>query len=74
MKKQSLVIGKWKVDIKGNMDHDGRYSISADRLGEDDWILHLFEKGWIVWNDFIPAYYQACRNAGVESVTMKMYY
>jgi hypothetical protein len=77
-KKQPLKIGEWQCDIDGNVwrtaQNNNQYYISVDRLVEDNWILHLSEKAWIVWNDFIPCYFQACRNAGVQSVEMKTYY
>lgn len=69
--------GDWRVDAHGNMTfQNGRYNISAPRLNKkgNDWMLHLFEKRWIVWDDFVPAYFQACRNAGIKEITMKIFY
>jgi len=68
--------GDWEVDEKGNMEFKNYYFISAGRLNQkgNDWMLHLFEKRWIVWDDFVPAYFQACRNAGIKEVQMKMFY
>ena len=72
---ESKTFGDWKVDRKGNLSYDNdRYFIANDRLNNDNWIIHLSEKGWINWNDFIPAYFQACKNAKIQKVGMKMFY
>jgi hypothetical protein len=67
--------GKWEVSKNGDLDfNNGRYFISADRLNNDNWIAHLFEKAWIDWNEFIPAYFQACKNAGIQKLQIKIHY
>lgn len=59
----------WQLSPKGDMCfHNGRYDIEAERLKEDDWIIHLMEKAWFDANTFIPAYFEACRRAGVKKV------
>jgi len=70
--KQQTVFGKWVVSPNGDLDYDNRYFIDHSRLSED-WISHLSEKGWIVFNDFIPAYLQALRNANQKTITIKVY-
>ena len=73
--KHANTFGKWKVSKTGNMEYDkGRYSIEKNRLSEDDWIAHLFSKGWIDWNEFIPAYFQALKNADVQFITSRVFY
>lgn len=67
--------GKWSVDKIGNMEYDkGRYFIGKERLREDDWISHLFEKGWIDWNEFVPAFFTACKINKIEHVTLRVFY
>lgn len=67
--------GKWKVSKKGDMNYqNGRYYISKEQLNQDNWIAHLFGKIWIDWNEFIPAYFQACKNAGIKSLNIKIFY
>jgi hypothetical protein len=67
--------GKWTVDKKGNMEYDkGRYYIEHERLHEDDWVCHLFEKGWIDWNEFIPAFFTACKLNKIEFVRLRVFY
>lgn len=67
--------GKWRVDESGNMDYDnGHYSIEQESLSEDDWICHLFQKGWIDWNEFIPAYFTACKINKIEHIKARVFY
>jgi len=68
------MFGKWEVKHNGEMIFDNWYIIEADRINEKDWILHLSTKGWIDWNDFIPAYLQALENAKISEVTILTYY
>lgn len=72
--KRAVSFGKWAVSINGDMEYDSYYSITAFRLKEDNWIAHLFEKNWIDFNEFIPAYFQACKNAGIQYVKIMIYY
>lgn len=72
--KQKVQIGKWNVKKNGDMCYDGWYLIHANRLTKEDWITHLFEKRWIDFNEFIPAYFQALKNAGKEFVTIRIFY
>ncbi len=65
--KQESLFGKWHVSKSGDMTYDnGRYSIYDYQLEEDNWIAHMSEKNWIDWNEFIPAYFQALKNAGIQ--------
>ena len=74
-KKKPVKYGLWSVDIHGNMDYeDGRYFIEYDRLKEDDWIIHIWGRECANWNDFIPAYFQACYNAGIQKITQLVKY
>lgn len=67
--------GDWKVDDDGNMEfRNGKYYIEKERLREDDWVCHLFEKGWINWNEFIPAYFTACKINKIEHVKLRVFY
>lgn len=73
--KQESQFGKWHVSKSGDMTYDnGRYSIYDNQLKEDDWISHMFEKGWIDWNEFIPAYFQALKNAGIQFKRERVFY
>jgi hypothetical protein len=67
--------GKWSVDKAGNMEYDkGKYYISRRRLQQDNWIIHLFQKRWIDWNEFMPAYLTACKINKIDSITIKIFY
>ncbi len=67
--------GGWLVYPDGTLEHkQNGYLIGANRLRNDDWILHLLEKSWVDMNDFIPAYFQAMRNAGIQHATIRFYY
>lgn len=70
--KNQTVFGKWVVCKNGDMDYNNRYFIDHARL-EENWIQHLSEKGWIDFNDFIPAYLQALQNANKKTITIKLY-
>ena len=72
--KQELQIGKWHVKENGDLEYDGYYHISGKRLIENDFIAHLFEKRWIDFNDFIPAYFQALKNIGEQYVNVRVFY
>jgi hypothetical protein len=70
-----MEFGKWKVLKNGDMDFDnGRYFIDGNRLGHEDWILHLMEKDWVNMNDFIPAYFQALQNIGIKYLKIQSFY
>lgn len=72
---KTSTFGKWTVEPDGEMTFNGgEYWIEKERLSDNDWILHLSEKGWINWNDFVPAYLQALENAEIQKVTMLAYY
>jgi hypothetical protein len=67
--------GKWTVNETGDMSYDNdRYCVYDYQLNDDDWMLHLFEKAWIDWNEFIPAYFQALENAGIQHQTIRIFY
>lgn len=73
-KKGEERVGEWHVSENGDMTYgDDEYVIEADRLHENDWILQMFTKGWVDWNEFIPAYYQALLNADIQYKTEKVY-
>ena len=73
--KKQCTYGKWHVSIDGLMTYDkGRYEIDNESLEDDDWILHMSSKGWIDWNDFIPAYIQAHINAGIGIKEERFFY
>lgn len=59
---------EWWLSEAGDM-YGGYYSfINADRLDEQDWLLHLMGKKWFDANTFLPAYMEACRRAGLREV------
>ena len=59
---------EWWLSEAGDM-YGGYYSfINAERLNEQDWLLHLMGKKWFDANTFLPAYMEACRRAGLREV------
>lgn len=65
----------WFLSPKGDMcNRCSGYYIEADKLRKDDWILHCMERRWFDANTFIPAYWEACRRAGIKKVTMRIEY
>lgn len=74
-KKRPIKFGDWDVDIHGNMDfQNGRYYLESDRLRENDWFIHIWGRDYAIWNDFVPAYFQACYNAGIKSINQLVHY
>jgi hypothetical protein len=68
-------ISDWMVDKDGNLvNKEKAYEIPRDRLTEDDWIIHMMEKGWVNMNSFMPAYLEALKRAGHRSVRIKTEY
>ena len=61
--------------MDGSLIFHNYYLIYAERLAEPFWILHLLSsKKWFDANTFIPAYFEACRRAGIKKVTILTYY
>ena len=65
---ESKVFGKWVVDIDGGMDYNERYYLEPNQVIESDTIIHLSEKSWIDWNEFIPALLQSSFNQGKKEI------
>lgn len=73
--KQESLFGKWYVSKVGDMFYnEDKYIIYSEQLTDEDWIAHMFEKGWIDWNDFMPAYFQALKNANIEFTRVRVFY
>ena len=70
---------RWKMDWEITEDGDlreihGDYTIAHDRLTENDWILHLDGRRGVDLNTFIPAYFEACRRAGIRELKIITHY
>ncbi len=61
----------WYIDDNGNLWHITDYGIEVQLLDNEDWVLHLMQHSWFDANTFIPAYFEACTRAGIQSVVMK---
>lgn len=65
----------WNISPDGDLLHNKtKYQISAQQLGEKDWILHMMGKRWVNLNTLIPAYLEACRRAGVDELQIITHY
>lgn len=64
----------WAISEDGDLLGLGYYLISSYRLNEGNWLLHLMGKVWFDANTFIPAYFEACRRAGLKSVKVTIDY
>lgn len=52
----------------GSMIFQNFYRIDSELLEESNWILHLMlTKNWFDANTFIPAYFEACKGAGIKN-------
>lgn len=73
--KKAARFGQWTVSKDGDMGHNSGYSIFAEQLTSNNrWIAHMSEKRWIDWNEFIPAYFQALKNAGIQYTNELVHY
>lgn len=65
----------WIIGMDGHLvSTRSGYDIVADELGKGHWFVHLMEKRWFDANTFLPAYFEACRRAGIKSVTIQTGY
>lgn len=65
--------GEWLVFENGNMVHDTEgYEIDHDRLNESDWWTFFFTEPNFNWNEFIPAYFFACKQANVQTLNLNL--
>lgn len=65
----------WEISENGDLTHKKRgYLIEAWQLKENDWLLHMMEKGWVNLNTFVPAYLEACRRAGINKISIMTHY
>lgn len=64
----------WWLSPTGDMVHVCGYSIYDYQLAEDDWLLHLMEKGWFDANTFLLAYFEACHRANIKMIKIKTQY
>ncbi len=65
----------WIITPEGDLLHPSNdYIIEADRLEEDDWVLHLMTKGWMDFNTFLPVYFKALKNRGIKKLLIKTTY
>jgi hypothetical protein len=72
--KQEGQFGDWHVDKEGNMTYKNeRYFLDGDDL-PDNTIIHMSEKAWLKWDEFMPAYLQALKNRRLEYVRIRVFY
>ena len=65
----------WALSSTGDMFCiESYYEIYDYLLAQSHWILHLMEKRWFDANTFIPAYFEACKRAGIKEVRIKTYF
>jgi hypothetical protein len=72
--KRSLTIGKWTASLNGDIVYDDYYHIQKERFNEPDWIIHLMDKGFFDFNEFMPIYMQAHFNAGLKTISFNIFY
>ena len=65
----------WIITPEGDLLRPSNdYLIEADRLEEDDWMLHLMTKDWMDFNTFLPVYFKALNNKGAKKIQIKITY
>ena len=50
------------------------YEVGCDILGKEDLLLHLMDKHWFNVYYFIPAYFEACRRSGLNTIQVRVSY
>ena len=73
---QESQFGKWHVSITGDLSYDGdKYNIYEQQLEDNrDWLIHMMGKQFVDWNEFMPAYLQALKNANIQLRMERIYY
>ena len=67
-KEQMRQQGDWRITPYGDVEHTTKgYLIEQDRLGDEDWILHMSRKKWVNLNEFFPVFSLACKEARINS-------
>lgn len=65
--------GEWEVCDKGNMTNNSKgFEISHDRLKESEWWAFFYTEPNFNWNEFIPAYFYACKQAKIEKLNLNL--
>ncbi len=68
--------GKWIAYKSGSLFHEDNLYIPEDKvLNDDTWVIHMMSAvEWVDLNTFIPAYLQACKNAGKKRIQVRTYF
>lgn len=69
--KDILTYGEWAVHPNGKMVNQKGMVIPVNELQHDGWLLFFSGQKRTDLNDFIPAWMQACRNAGIAEISQK---
>lgn len=65
-------MGHWIVEENGDLVHlKNDYYIQKHNLPDPHWIRHMMEKNWVDYT-FFYAYFEACRNAGINQITIDL--
>jgi hypothetical protein len=65
--------GGWLIYENGDMyQQNFEYEITFDRLNESDWWSFFVTEPNFNWNEFIPAYFYACKLAKVETLNLNL--
>lgn len=63
----------WNVSKGGDLcNKENGYLITSEQLAKKNWFLHLADKVWFDANTFIPAYFEACRRAGIKEILLNV--
>lgn len=76
-----IVLPNFKIDSKGNLlcklwGNENREEakwdvlIAKERLEEEDWLSHMAGKGYLDFKEFVFAYLNACRLAGIKTLNI----
>ena len=57
----------WRITAEGDLVCENYY-ITRERLDEQDWLSHMYEKNWVDKDKFRIAYKAACLAAGIKRV------
>lgn len=65
---------EWKMYADGGLKHKSGYIIEHHTLDDKDWILHIMGKIHMNLDNFIPAYFKACKHKGINELSIKTSY
>lgn len=71
-----IELKNWKINENGDLVRTTKfhYTITKDRLKEEDWLSHMAGKlNNEEYGEFVRAYFKACEMAGIKELNVHIY-